>query len=264
MVVWRKFINFGIGNNKKHRKKMKRSILIKIFALAMVLGTSCSSYAGQSSSPDLKSILSGAGGAIGNIVEGIFTKSDLTVADIAGQWTADGSAVSFKSDDMLKKAGGIAAAGAVESKLDEYYKQYGLNNLVFTVNNDSTFSLAFKKITLKGTISVKEKGIFTLKFTAFGTMSLGSMDAYVEKTGNSLNLMFDADKIKSIISLAANLSGSKLASTADKLLQQYDGICMGFKMKKTGNATATDTTDTNSETETQSTGLDALKGLFKK
>lgn len=241
---------------------MKRMNLLKIFALAAILCTSCSSYASQSSSPDLKSILGGAGGAIGNIVEGIFAKSDLTVADIAGQWTANGSAVTFKSDNMLKKAGGIAAAGAVESKLDEYYKKYGLNNLVFTVNNDSTFSLAFKKISLKGTISVKEKGVFTLKFTAFGTMSLGSMDAYVEKTGNNLNLMFDADKIKSIISFAATLSGSKLASTADKLLQQYDGICMGFKMTKTGNASGT--TDTKSETDAQSTGLDALKGLFKK
>lgn len=244
---------------------MKKKNLIQTAATAMLLLCVSCATAGNASSPDLKSILGGAGGAIGNIVEGIFSKSDLTVADIAGQWTADGSAVSFKSDDMLKKAGGIAAAGAVESKLDEYYKKYGLNNLVFTVNNDSTFSLAIKKVTLKGTISVKEKGIFTLKFTAFGTMGLGSMNAYVEKTGNSLNLMFDADKIKSIISLAANLSGSKLASTADKVLQQYDGICMGFKMKKTGNASSTtDTTDTNSETETQSTGLDALKGLFKK
>lgn len=236
---------------------MKRMNLLKIFALVVIFSTSCSSYASQSSSPDLKSILGGAGGAIGNIVEGIFTKSDLTVADIAGQWTANGSAVTFQSDNMLKKAGGIAAAGAVESKLDEYYKKYGLNNVVFTVNNDSTFSLALKKISLKGTISVKDKGVFTLKFTAFGTMSLGSMDAYVEKTGKNLNLMFDADKIKSIISLAATLSGSKLASTADKLLQQYDGICMGFKMTKTG-----DSSITTKPTETESTGLDALKGLF--
>ena len=247
---------------------MKKTNLLKISALAIILGTSCGSYASQSSTPDLKDILSGAGGAIGNIVEGIFSKSDLTVEDIAGQWTANGSAVSFKSDNMLKKAGGIAAAGAVESKLDEYYKKYGLNNLVFTVENDGTFSMTIKKVSLKGTISVKEKGVFTLKFTAFGTMSLGSMDAYVEKTGNSLNLMFDADKIKSILSFAATLNGSKLVSTADSLLKQYDGICMGFKMTKTGDATTTTTTttqtETNSDSKTQSTGLDALKGLFGK
>lgn len=243
---------------------MNKKNLFKIFALAILLGTSCGSYAGQSSTPDLKDILGGASGALGNIVEGIFSKSDLTVEDIAGQWTADGSAVSFKSDDLLKKAGGIAAAGVVESKLDEYYKKYGLNNLVFTVENDGTFTMAIKKVTLKGTIAVKEKGVFTLTFTAFGTMGLGSMDAYVEKTGNSLNLMFDADKIKKIITIAATLSGSKLASTADTLFNQYDGICMGFKMTKTGEATTTTTSTNDNSTKTQSTGLDALKGLFGK
>lgn len=241
-------------------KKMKH---IKMIAAAMLLASAETISATTLSTPDLKDILGGAGGAIGNVVEGIFSKSDLTVEDIAGEWTANGSAVSFKSDDMLKKAGGVAVAGVVESKLDEYYQKYGLNNLVFTVNNDGTFSLGFKKVTLKGTISVKEKGVFTLKFSAFGSVGLGSMDAYVEKTGNSLNLMFDADKIKSIISFAASISGSKLASTADSLLKQYNGICMGFKMKKTGNASGTATQE-QTESDSQNAGLDALKGLFKK
>lgn len=238
---------------------------IKMIAAALLLAWAGTASATPLSSPDLKDILGGAGGAIGNIVEGIFSKSDLSVEDIAGQWTANGSAVSFKSDNMLKKAGGIAAAGAVESKLDEYYKKYGLNNLIFTVENDGTFSMAIKKVSLKGTISVKEKGVFTLKFTAFGGVGLGSMDAYVEKTGNSLNLMFDADKIKSILSFAASLSGNKLVSTADSLLKQYDGICMGFKMKKTGEATTTPAkTEKKTENKSESTGLDALKGLFGK
>lgn len=204
--------------------------------------------------PDLKDIFKGAGGALGNIVEGVFTKSDLTVKDIEGEWKANGSAVSFKSDNMLKKAGGIAVAGTVESQLDEYYKKYGLNNAVFTVNQDGTFSLGFKKIVLKGTIEVKSKGIFTLHFKAFGSMGLGSMDAYIEKSMSNLNIMFDADKIKTIISFAATISGSKMASAADKLLKQYDGICMGFKMTKT----------TGSESKSEHTGLDALRDLFGK
>ena len=233
---------------------MKNFRHIHVAAAALLIACAgCGATAGNSSSPDLKDILSGAGGALGNIVEGIFTKSDLTVQDIEGTWTATGSAVSFKSDDMLKKAGGIAVAGAVESQLNEYYSKYGLNNLVFTVNSDSTFSMSIKKITLKGTIEVKSKGVFSLHFTAFGTMGLGTMDAYVEKTGNNLNLMFDADKIKNIITLAATLSGSKLASTADSLLKQYDGICLGFKMSKQGG-----------EEQNGTNALDALKGLFKK
>ena len=211
-------------------------------------------------SPDLKDILKGAGGAIGNMVEGVFTKSDLTVKDIEGEWKANGSAVSFKSDNMLKKAGGIAVAGAVESQLNEYYKKYGLNNAVFTVNPDGTFSLGFKKIVLKGTIEVKSKGVFTLHFKAFGSIGLGSMDAYIEKSPTNLNIMFDADKIKSIISLAATLSGSKMATAADKLLKQYDGICMGFKMTKV----SADKKGSENESKSEHTGLDALRDLFGK
>lgn len=237
---------------------------IKVIAAALLMASAASAQA----APDIKDIFKGAGGAIGNIVEGVFSKSDLTVEDIAGEWTADGSAVSFKSDNMLKKAGGMAAAGAVESQLNEYYKKYGLNNLVFTVNGDGTFSLGFKKVVLKGTIAVKEKGIFTLSFKAFGNMGLGSMDAYVTKTGSNLDLMFDADKIKSILSLAASISGSKLVSTADTLLKQYDGICMGFKMKQTGKPATSTSTNTTPSTQKENgdsdSGWDALKGLFGK
>lgn len=81
-------------------------------------------------------------------------------------------------------------------------------------------------------MTLKSKGIFTFKFTAFGGMSLGSMNAYIEKAGNSLNVMFDVDSIKKIISIVATLSGSKTVSAADKILQQYDGVCAGFKMKR--------------------------------
>ena len=97
---------------------MKKTNFLKITIAAIMLSCSIGSFAEPSSSPDLKDILGAGGGALGNIVEGVFTKSDLTVADLEGEWTSTGSAVTFQSDNFLKKAGGTAAAGAVESKLD--------------------------------------------------------------------------------------------------------------------------------------------------
>ena len=248
---------------------MKTASYLKILVAAVLLGFCGSLHAEPAAAPDLKDILSAGGGALGNIVEGVFTKSDLTVKDIAGEWTTKGSAVSFKSDNFLKKAGGVAAAGAVESQLDTYYKKYGLTGAVFTINDDGTFVMTIKKISLKGTITVKSKGVFTFKFTAFGTFSLGTMDAYVEKSPKSLKLMFDADKIKTIISFAATISGSKMASAADKLLKQYDGICIGFKMDQTGKAPASsagskpdDSSSDRSTDSTSSSALDVLRGLF--
>ena len=69
---------------------------------------------------------SGTGSTIGNILSGIFSKSDLTVEDLAGEYESDGPAITFKSDNFLQKAGGIAGAAALESKLQPYYQKYGI------------------------------------------------------------------------------------------------------------------------------------------
>lgn len=238
---------------------MKKSNFLKIALAAIALSFSSAAFAEPTPDPDLKDIISGAGGAIGNIVEGVFTKTDLTVEDLVGEWTSTGSAVTFQSDNFLKKAGGTAAAGAVESQLDTYYKKFGLTGAVFTVDNQGNFSLKIKLVTLKGTISVKSKGVFTMHFMAMGTIGLGSMDAYVEKSPSNLNVMFDADKIKKIMSFAATISGNQMVSAADKLLKQYDGICIGFKMKQTS-APA----NNNSGASATDAAVDALKGLFGK
>lgn len=240
---------------------MKKSNFFKMLCAAIALSFSCAAFAEPASAPDLKDILNAGGGALGNIVEGVFTKTDLTVEDIAGEWTSTGSAVSFQSDNFLKKAGGSAAAGAVESKLNEYYNKFGLTGAVLNVDKDGNFTLTIKKMPIKGTLSVKSKGIFTFKFL----MGLGSMDAYVEKSPTGLNVMFDADKIKKIMSFAASISGNKMVSTADKLLKEYDGICIGFKMKSNGASQSTTNgsqSDTNSGSSTTESAIDALKGLF--
>lgn len=57
------------------------------------------------------------GSTIGNALQGIFTKTDLTIEDIVGEYVSTGPAVAFKSDNFLQKAGGIAGAAALETKL---------------------------------------------------------------------------------------------------------------------------------------------------
>ncbi len=233
---------------------MKKTNFLKMALAAIALTFSCAAFADPTPEPDLKDILGGAGGALGNIVEGVFTKTDLTVADIVGEWTSTGSAVTFQSDNFLKKAGGSAAAGAVENQLDQYYSKFGLTGAVLKIDQDSTFTLTIKKLPIKGTLSVKSKGVFNFNFSAGGIMKLGSMAAYVEKTPTGINVMFDADKIKKIMTLAASISGNKMVSAADKILKEYDGICIGFKMK--GESAS------QGSSSTVNSAVDALKGLF--
>lgn len=43
----------------------------------------------------------------------------------------------------------------------------------------------------------------------------------------------------SLVSGVAKLTGISIAKTAASLLDSYDGMCVGFKMKKTGNVEST-------------------------
>lgn len=237
---------------------MKKFILTIAVA---VLGLS------QASAFDLSSILGNAGSAVSGVVEGLFTKTDITVAQMAGTWTATGSAVCFQSENALKKAGGNAAASTIESKLDPYFKQYGLTGSVLTVQSDGSFTLQVKGVSLKGTITKLDDGNFDFAFTPFGSFKLGSLKAYVEKPISGLNVMFDASKLKSLVSTVASFTGNSLANTASKLLDSYEGMCVGFAFSGSGSApSSTDgKTDSNSlPTDAASKAKEALQKILGK
>ena len=201
---------------------------------------------------------SSSGNVLTNIIEGVFTKTNLTVADIVGEYTAQGPAVTFKSENFLQKAGGIAGAAAIESKLNPYYEKYGLNNMTLTIDEDANFTMKIKSLSLKGTITKNEgEGTFDFNFNVMG-INLGKFTAYIEKSGNNLNLMFDATKLKSFISAVAKFTGNSMATTLGSILDSYDGACIGWKM--VGNAS----NNSNSSNSAISSGLDALKGILNK
>lgn len=174
------------------------------------------------------------GSTISNAIEGVFTRTDISLADLTGEYESTGPAVTFKSENFLKKAGGIAGAAAVETKLQPYYKQYGLIGMPLVIDKDANFTLGIKALKLSGTIVRNENdGTFTFNVLLGGKMKVGQFTAYVEKSGRNLNLMFDATKLKELVSLISRFSGSTLASTFGKILESYDGMCVGFKMKNT-------------------------------
>lgn len=229
---------------------IKRSIKIVGLLLCVAVCTSCAtaSKTAGSSSFDLSSGAS----ALGNLIEGVFTTSNLDVADLAGEWTTDGSAVQFKSENFLKKAGGLAAAAAVESKLNPYYEKVGLNGAVMTIQTDGSFTMAVKKMTLKGQITKGSDGNFIFTFQVLG-MNIGNIPTYVSKGSGQMDVMFDADKLLKIVEMVSKLSSSKTVTAVSDILKSYDGICVGFKMKKTGSV----------EGEKQQTGLGGvLNGIF--
>lgn len=238
-----------------------------ILSLAVIIASlTTSSYA-----IDLKGILGNLGNldnvgdVVSGVVDGLLTRSDISVADMAGTWTSTGSAVTFLSDNYLKKAGGSAVASTIESKLDPYYQKYGLIGSTLTIDSSGKFTLKVKGISLNGTITKRSDGNFDFAFTPFGSMKLGSIKAYVEKPISGLNVMFDASKLKSLLSTVAGLTGNSLASTAGNLLDSYDGLCVGFSFKGNGTSTTTNSTNNNQSTTKESVINKAgstLKGIL--
>lgn len=221
--------------------KMKRILFIVLTALCFSTGYSQSSI-------DLKSILGGLTGGdssdnstsstIGSILGNLLSSDKISIEKMCGTWDYSSPAVSFKSDNLLMKAGGSAAASNIESKLAPYYKTAGFESLVLTVSSDSTFTMKVRATTLKGSITTvtdpNSEANFVFNFQVAGKINIGKMDTYVTMSGNnSMNLLFDVSKLAVIVDKVAAISGNSTAKGISSLLNSYDGICAGFKLKKT-------------------------------
>ena len=243
-----------------------------------------SSTFASASAFDIKDLLNQAGQAFENgnvtdIIEGVLSTSNLEVKDLAGVWTSTGSAVAFQSEDLLSQAGGVAMASTLESKINPYFTKYGIVGSVITIQTDGSFSMTLKKTTLKGKIVKGENNKFILSFEAFGKNNLGNVNLYIQKTSTSMDLMFDASKLKTILSSIASLSKKGLGNSLNTFLNSYNGICIGFKMSKTGKVEGESESSTSisdlfnkdkssesssSSSKEEETEKGSVKDLFKK
>lgn len=177
-------------------------------------------------------------GGLGDLLSGVANafgagSKSLTIEKLAGTWNYESPAVSFKSDNLLLKAGGAAAASQVENKLAPYYKTAGLNNLVITITNDSTFTFKARRASLSGTIEKNaETGNFVFKFKALKKLNIGSMEAFIVMNGNKMDLTFDVSKLMTLLERVGSLTNNTSIKTVSAMLNQYDGMTAGFTMKR--------------------------------
>lgn len=195
-----------------------------------------------SASPDITDLLKGAASKIGGgdgstalsglkgAVEGMIAKSDLTAADLVGDYKYSAPAVSLQSDNALQKLGGSAATGVIVDKLAPYYQKAGLTSMTATFREDGTCEFKVKKATVTGTYERNESGDFTFNFKAVKKIPLGKMNAHVEKIGKKLNLTFDASKLIKLVNAVASVSGQSSLQAAAKMLNSYDGLYAGFEL----------------------------------
>ena len=181
----------------------------------------------SSSSSGIENLIGGLGGLIST------DKVDFNT--LVGTWKYQDPAVNFKSDNLLKQAGGKAAAATIEAKLEPYYKTVGLNNLTLQIESDSTFVMTVKRIKLKGNITTvtdsNSDANFLFNFTIVGNKPFSSVDAYVSKAANgNIDLTFDVSGLIAIIERIGTLTNNKTASSVATLLKSYDGITAGYTL----------------------------------
>lgn len=167
------------------------------------------------------------------LAEGLLTSSKVGEDDLVGNWRYNAPAVTFKSDNLLQKAGGSAASGVIVEKIAPYYEKAGITSLTATFNQDRTFELKVKKITLTGTYALagdEANGDFVFNFKAVKKLPLGKMNAHVDKVGSKITLTFDASKLIKLVNTVAQVSGRASLQSAAKLLNSYGGLNCGFEL----------------------------------
>lgn len=147
-----------------------------------------------------------------------------------GKWNYVGSAIEFKSDDFLKKAGGTAGAAQIKTKFDEQLAKFGVKPGVvnFIFSNDNTFTCIMDGKYMKGTYMYYPAD----KKAAITFAGFLSLDAVVNSKNKNTTLLFDADKLLVLLGYLGERANNPTFKAIGTLAGSYDGMLMGLEMKK--------------------------------
>ena len=218
---------------------MKKIVYV---ALTMFIATSCSqlnysSIAGSTSENNSQttttsSSSSSSSSMLGNILGNLLGSDDVKLSQLEGTWNYSSPAVGFQSEAILKSIGGSAASATIENKLATDYDKLGLNKVVLTMDANGNFSMKTKFATLSGVAEKGSNGVFVFNFKALGAVNLGKLDVYTSLSGNTLSLTCDVKKVVEIAKKASSVTNNATLQSVIALLDSYDGITVGFKLKK--------------------------------
>ena len=178
----------------------------------------------QGNAQSLKDILS-------DVAKAVVGDKATTQASLIGTWNYVGPDCQLKGDDILKNIGGETAGEEVEKKMAPIYEKAGLNTIQYTFNEDKTCSYTIKGKKVEGTYEFDaEAKTVTIKAGKLGIKTT----AHIVTLGSNMSFVYDADKILSVVkTLTGAASGlNASASTVNKLLEQFNGMMVGFELKK--------------------------------
>ena len=189
---------------------------------------------GNMKGQSLKDILNSS--AVKNAVTSVTGGKAVTFENLQGTWMYVNPALQLEGDNALKNVAGSLAATEAEKKMKEYCAKVGIVEGVFNYvfNSDSTFTSALKRGSLKGTYSGSpEDKTGTLRYTVGNKkLTVSTLTAHVVLSGNELTLLFNADKLLKFLSTVSSISSNTTLKAINKLASEYDGMMLGFDLKK--------------------------------
>lgn len=202
---------------------MKKTVMI----MAALLFVGVAQIYGQS----FEDLLNKGKDAVGSVVEQL----DVIPKNIEGNWEFSGSAVKFTGDNVLMNAASELAAGKVEDQLNEYLQKVGIRQGLFSYvfNADGTFTTTFSKMNFSGQYTFsQEEGTIELDYGKNEKLKGVSLKTDVSVSLNSMQLLFNADKLLDFISKITSTVGDSKIGALASLIDQYDGLKIGFELSR--------------------------------
>ena len=168
-------------------------------------------------------------GSVVNAITSVIGMDKVSARGLIGTWTYMGPGCAFTSKNLLAKAGGETAAAQIEEKLLPYYQQVGIsaNNTFITFKEDGTFTSKIDGTPFSGNYTFDEAN---QKITLKGLLL--SVNCYTKREISGISILFEANKLLTVLQTMAALSGSKDIQTIGDLSKQYEGVRVGFDMRK--------------------------------
>ena len=166
---------------------------------------------------------------LGRVLSYLLFGNTTSKENIIGTWTYSSPKVIFESENMLAKVGSDIASEKVEKTLGEQLERLGftLGKTALTFNEDNTCSFTFGSRTYPGTYKYDSS---TNRLTISDAMGVSNLRCTACKNGNELYLLFDSDKLLTLIN---TLGKSTISNTsAASVLNSYKGLKLGWSMTK--------------------------------
>ena len=166
--------------------------------------------------------------ALGGLLDLVVGSVKLSQADIIGTWSYVEPACAFTSENLLAKAGGSVAAKTVNEKLLPVYNSLHISsgNTQLTFNENGQFTGKIGGFPMSGTYTFDAaNGLVKMK-------SLTTFTAHLTRSTHGMNFTFESKKILTLLQTVSALSGNTSLSTIGDISKQFNGVRLGFAMKK--------------------------------